>query len=126
MFFRNLRHLNTLLPFSEGERLWLLDWAQEQRAHRYDGEQFVSGLLPVEATIISGGLRQALIGRDLARRWPAWLRAEHEFKGQGSLQAAQEVLGHIIRHVVPIPDGLRDDQARDFPYAAQFLTDAGR
>jgi hypothetical protein len=118
--FRNFGQLNASLPFSEGERRWLIAAQRANWRERYrERTDFAEDILAVETTVISAGLQQVLYGRDLVRRWAAWRREEHEFKGQGSLENAQVLLGSIIRELVPA--GLDDGDARDLPYAAAFL-----
>lgn len=118
--FRNFRELNACLPFSEGERHWLLAQALEVRAYQ-DYGAFVTGLIPVETPVISDGIQQKLVGEDLARRWPAWRREQQEFSGQGSLQKAQRLLGRIIYELVPGPYEFDEYKTRKIPYAAEFL-----
>jgi hypothetical protein len=117
--FRNFRELNASLPFSEGERHWLLGLRTEHIRGR-DYEAFFGRLVAAETTVISAGVQQELVGRDLARRWPAWRREEQEFTGQGSLQNAQRLLSRIAHHVVP--NGLTGSDAQELPYAVQFLS----
>ena len=117
--FRNFRELNASLPFSEGERHWLFPRIKALRARDYG--TFVARLATVETTVISAGVQQALVGWDVARRWPAWRREEQEFTDQGSLQNAQRLLSRIANHIVP--NGLDDPEARELPYAAQFLVE---
>lgn len=118
--FRNFRELNASLPFSEGERHWLLDLRKGHILGR-DHETFFGRLVAAETTVISAGVQQELVGRDLARRWPAWRREEQEFTGQGSLQNAQRLLSRIAHHIVP--HGLGSSEAQELPYAAQFLAE---
>lgn len=119
--FREFRELNTCLPFGEGERHWLLARALEEVKAYQDYGEFVTGLIPVETTVISGGVQQVLNGRDLARRWPAWRREQQEFHGQGSLRKAQSLLAQIIYELVPGPYEFNEGDNQMTPYAAEFL-----
>lgn len=84
------------LPFDEVERDWLFD--------AYDkayGENSIKTLRRQEATIVSGGLRRVIQGRDLMRRWWSWRRETDEFSGQGSLDLAREALRELVETYSP-------------------------
>ena len=52
-----------------------------------------------ESTVVSGGVRRVVQGRDLMRRWWSWRRQTDEFAGQGSHEIAQQALrdaGHLL------------------------------
>jgi hypothetical protein len=117
--FRNVRELNTYIPFNEGERHWLDPRWRTRRLH-HEGPTFVDELLVAEATIISAGVQQQLNGIDLVRRWAAWRREEHEFKRQESLRTAQKLLGRIARELVS-PSDIDGRDISDVPYAAKIL-----
>lgn len=96
--YRKFHRFHAALPFSEGERYWLL--AADRRFSKQDTD-LVAGLLASHTTIVSAGIRQPLHGRDLVRRWAAWRRETDEFAGQGSLDEAHTVLRSIAAQLLP-------------------------
>lgn len=115
--------LATSLPFSEAERYWMM-WAQRKhwRTHRQRGPEEVplpESIVTEKAVVMSGGVRQALRGRDLVRRWAAWRREADEFAGQGSLTAAIFFLDHMAYELTPA-EFSKPDFAERFPHVADF------
>jgi hypothetical protein len=110
------------LPFSESERYWLID-AQRRHWRSYpqrDPEVPLSeSIVGVETTVMSGGLRRALHGRDLVRRWASWRREADEFAGQGGLTTALFLLDHLAYELVP-DEFSKPDFSERFPHVAEF------
>jgi hypothetical protein len=98
------QQLTPSLPFGEGERNWLI-----QTLYRPMGqtdkptvrERYPNAFLPIEATVISGGVHQVVQSRDLVRRWASWRRETDEFAGQGNITRAIFLLDHLAYELVP-------------------------
>jgi hypothetical protein len=113
-------HLTAALPFSEGERYWMIDAQHKhRRRHRDPGVPLPKSLITVETTVMSGGLRQAVRGRDLVRRWAAWRREADEFAGQGGLTTALFLLDHLAYELVPA-EFSKPDLREQYPHVAEF------
>ncbi len=86
-------HIDTVrsaVPFTSAERHWLT-YTYRNKPDDYE----CSRLRDSEISLISGGVRQVVQGRDLMRRWQSWCRQTDEFQGQGSLEIAQDALQKI-------------------------------
>jgi hypothetical protein len=99
--FKELCHeFHTALPYDEAERTWLLQCMKEADAELELLSQF-------EGQIVSAGLRKAVHGRDLIRRWVAWHRETDEYAGQNTLGVARSALAGLIGLLAPkqpLPD----------------------
>jgi hypothetical protein len=113
---RPWQQLMISLPFTETERHWMIGAA---RTSQRDEREFPAGIIPVETSVISAGVRQTLRGRSLVRRWVSWRRETHEFAGQGSLTRAIFLLDHIAYELVP---GMftSPDFVVQYPHVAEF------
>lgn len=98
---REVDLFHACLPFSEGERRWLLDFADSTKLAPARLEKLIVG---VEATITSNGLHQVVKGRELVRRWAAWRRETDEFAGQGTVGEAQQHIRKISQLLQPEHD----------------------
>jgi hypothetical protein len=95
---RNVRRLNAALPFTEGERHWLLTaWSYMT----LQGIEVADGIVAARTSVVSAGRRQPLRGDELVRRWAAWRRERDEFKDQRTLSEATFVLRLIGEQLVP-------------------------
>ena len=114
-FERLTAQLHSALPYSEGERHWLMNTeppdpllllpvpldnktiveVQSRYHERYFG---------LEARIVSAGLIHVVSGRDLMRRWLSWRSETDEYTGQGSLDLARDALASLIKLVAPDED----------------------
>jgi hypothetical protein len=114
------QHFTAALPFSEGERYWMIDASRQHwRTGRNLDTSFSEHLVTIETAVMSGGLRQALRGRDLVRRWACWRREAGEFAGQGSLTTALFLLDHIAYELVP--DSFSEPGfSSQYPHVAEF------
>ena len=83
--------LHGAMPFDEVERSWLLGTYDEAY-----GPNSIAIIRRREDTIVSGGLRRVVQGRDLMRRWWSWRREADEFSGQGSLDQARDTLADLV------------------------------
>jgi len=95
---RCVGELNASLPFSEGERLWLLP---EIKALPHEHELLARLIGLGRVPVLSAGMRQDVDGRVLVERWADWRREEGEFAGEGSREHAQLMLGKVIRELMP-------------------------
>ncbi len=86
-----LLRLHGAMPFDEVERDWLFEAHDETQ-----GPNSITLIRRREATIVSGGLRRVVQGRDLIRRWWSWRRETDEFSGQGSLDQARDALRDLV------------------------------
>jgi hypothetical protein len=96
--------LTPSLPFSEGERNWLIKALRQPSGHIDQPTvraRFPHAFLPAEATVISGGTRQAVDGLELVRRWAGWRRETDEFADQGNITRAIFLLDHLAYELVP-------------------------
>jgi hypothetical protein len=94
--------LHAALPFSEGERRWLLDVQRE-----ISDVELPEGLIGLEAIVTSSGLRTVVQGRELVRRWAAFRRSTDEFARLGTVEEAQAHAREIARRIqpnLPLPD----------------------
>jgi hypothetical protein len=102
--FDNLRRFHAALPFSEGERHWLI------AAERIEWPIAATGILEPIATmedvIISTGVKTPVVGFELVRRWVAWRREAGAFAGQGSLDDARDALDLVGRELLPEAESL--------------------
>lgn len=87
------------LPFSEGERWYLVEDISLDDARRVDGVD--EEALYHEDRIMSEGVRKRIMARTLVNRWLAWRQEADEFKGQGSLDKARISLAYLINNVTP-------------------------
>jgi hypothetical protein len=102
---RTVDLFHVALPFSEGERRWLLDYAMAFGFGRAPtGFELPDSISGTETTIISAGLRQVLKGRELVRRWAAWRRGVDEFAEQDTVDEARRHAIAIARRVLPKSD----------------------
>lgn len=90
------------LPFSEGERRWLIDTKRTiSRAERTEV------LVGMEAIITSNGLRQVVRGGELVRRWSAFRHSTDEFARLGTVEEARHHARDIALRIqphMPFPD----------------------
>jgi hypothetical protein len=99
--FPNIGRFRAELPFSDEERLWIVD--ERSMVWELESEDLVGieGSFPFEARIMTLGLRQGVDRSDLVRRWAAWRRDADEFADQGKLDRAREALDLIGRELLP-------------------------
>jgi hypothetical protein len=87
---------HTALPYNEAERGWLGQIYRlpepENPAKVIDTPQRIEGH---EDRIMVAGVRRAVSGRDLMRRWITWRRATGEFEGQDSVTQARSALVNL-------------------------------
>jgi len=88
----------TALPFSEGERAWVIDTIQHS-PRIITVEKTVDFVSDQEGEIVAEGVRRRVSGSELMRRWLAWRRETEEYAGQGTLAVARETLGRLERHL---------------------------
>lgn len=88
-----LTRYHLALPFDEAERQWLYE--------TYSPREGISDVRSKEATIVCGGLRHVIHGRELLRRWWSWRRETDQFIGQGTLGLARETLRELIETLSP-------------------------
>jgi hypothetical protein len=81
------------LPYNEAERQWL-GQTSRRAGQRKPGDQ-PERIAAYEDTIMMAGVRQAVSGRELMRRWPTWRRETGEYAGQGALDEARQALRTI-------------------------------
>ncbi|MGC2375539.1 MAG: hypothetical protein WA484_16865 [Solirubrobacteraceae bacterium] len=96
--------LELSLPFSEGERRWLIQALRKPSGNTHKPSvraRYPNAFLPTEATVVSGGIRQQVEGRDLVRRWASWRRETDEFADQGNITRAIFLLDHLAYELVP-------------------------
>jgi hypothetical protein len=80
------------LPFQDAERRWLVSRIREEHRSEETTEQL---LMTSEGQIMMAGVKRAISGRDLMRRWAAWLAQTDEFEGQDSLGQARTALAAV-------------------------------
>jgi hypothetical protein len=91
-----LHAFHTALPFDEAERGWLGKiYDRLSEGGEYPSREMPRLIEGHEDQIMVEGLRKAVNGRDLMRRWIAWRRESGEYEGQGSLDQAREALGGL-------------------------------
>jgi hypothetical protein len=91
------------LPFAEAERRWLTNayHSLPGRGSPAARKQRMQLLKVTEGEVVSAGLRQAVIARELLGRWWSWRRETDQFAEQGSLDAARCAIGGIREMLVP-------------------------
>jgi hypothetical protein len=88
---------HTALPFSEGERVWVVE--KVRGVDRVD--ETLDYVVVQEGEIVASGLRTRVSGRELMRRWIAWRHETDEYAGQGTLDVAREALAGLVVHLNP-------------------------
>jgi hypothetical protein len=91
--------LHAALPFSEGERRWLIDTKRGMREVPYAKRP--KALVGLEAIVTSNGLRQVVQGQELVRRWAAFRRSTDEFAHLGTVDEAIRHAQEIARRIQP-------------------------
>ncbi len=87
------------LPFTEAERNWLVKPSYGSLDPLY--ENLVKAVHSWSGEVISAGIRTAIDGHDLLRRWVAWRREIEEYADQGTLDVARETLRGIVAILAP-------------------------
>ncbi len=90
------------LPFSEGERHWLIDWfyVADGSGPQEDAAQVVAREAK-QAAVMDAGQGRWLDGRGLLDRWWAWRRGVFEFEDSFALDIACKALSSIADITVP-------------------------
>jgi hypothetical protein len=91
---RSFEDLHVALPFTEGERRWML-WDYKN----WQGRGLVA-LKGQTVKIMDAGVTSVVSGDDVIRRWSAWRREQDEFAGQGGLELARRSLRDIASRVL--------------------------
>jgi hypothetical protein len=87
------------LPFSEGERLWLINHGVV--SPQEDAAQAVVSEAKYDDTVMDAGQTRPIDGRGLLDRWWAWRRGVFEFEDEISLDIACKALAGIVDITVP-------------------------
>lgn len=111
---RHLESVHEALPFTEGERHWLIQtfYYPGGRGDLGRPESSIRDATRTEPYVLSAGRQQSLDGQSLLDRWYAWRRDIFEFKGEGSRETACKALLGIGEILVPAAVEMRDTSPR--------------
>jgi hypothetical protein len=82
------------LPFSEAERRWVSNTCATVNSDREYQWRAAKASVAMEivnarrAEIMTAGVRRAIVGSELLRKWVSWRRQTDEFEGQDSFRTA--------------------------------------
>jgi hypothetical protein len=100
--WETIDRLHASLPFSEGERRWLID-----SKRGIPDQEIPAAIVGMEAIVTSNGLHQIVRGGELVRRWAAFRRSTDEFARLGTVEEAEQHAREIAWRIQPnlsLPD----------------------